>query len=131
MDTGLKDKNGTTIEVGSQIKLELENGEVRIFDVCLKTVKRIIKSHPNFDEEFAKVNITGIVFSWNGYDLFPCIDENGIPDNEKMELILKSDINCKRCVFRGATCQAPKACLIGTSGAYLGYRHTPGPKYLE
>jgi len=91
MNTGLKDKNGTPIKVGSQVRLELESGEIRIFDVCFKTVTRIVKCHPNFDDEFAKVNITGIVFSWNGYDLFPCIDENGIPDNEKMEVIPKTD----------------------------------------
>lgn len=87
MHTGLFDKNGTPINVGDRTKLVLDNGEVREFDVCFKTVQRAVKSHPDFDDDFAKVNITGIVFCWNGYDLFPYVDEYGVSDVAKMEVI--------------------------------------------
>lgn len=87
MDTGLFDKNGTPIKVGDKTRLVLDDGEEREFDVCFKTVIRTVKCHPDFDDEYSKVAITGIVFSWEGYDLFPCIDENGISDISKMEVI--------------------------------------------
>ncbi len=87
MKTGLFDKNGVVINVGDKTRLVLDDGEIREFDVCLKTVKRTVKSHPDFDDKYAKVAITGIVFCWNGYDLFPCIDKNGISDVSKMEVI--------------------------------------------
>jgi len=74
MKTGLFDKNGVAINVGDKTRLVLDDGEIRVFDVCLKTVNRTVKSHPDFDDEYAKVAITGIVFCWNGYDLFPCVD---------------------------------------------------------
>lgn len=90
MQTGLYDKNGEQIEIGDKVKLVLANGEEREFVVEFKTVQRTVKSHPDFDDKFAKVNITGVVFCWNGYDLYPCIDENGIPDNEKMEIVEKA-----------------------------------------
>lgn len=88
MQTGLFDKNGNQIEVGDKVKL-LVDGEERIFDVCFKTVQRTVKSHPDFIDRYARVNITGIVFCWNGYDLFPCVDKNGTPDNEKMQIVEK------------------------------------------
>lgn len=87
METNLYDKNGRMICIGDQVRLELDSGEVRIFDVCFKTVTRTVKCHPDFDDEYAKVNITGVVFCWNGYDLFPCVDENGVSDVSKMEVI--------------------------------------------
>jgi hypothetical protein len=87
MKTGLFDKNGTEIKIGDRTKLILDDGEVREFDVQFKTVRRTVKSHPDFDDEYALVNITGIVFCWEGYDLFPCVDENGVSDVSKMEII--------------------------------------------
>lgn len=87
MDTGLFDKNKTPIKIGDRTRLVLDDGEVREFDVCLKTVNRVVKSHPDFDDEYEKVAITGVVFCWDGYDLFPCVDENGISDVSKMEVI--------------------------------------------
>ena len=89
MDTGLFDKNKTPIRVGDRTRLVLDDGEVREFDVYLKTVNRVVKSHPDFDDEYAKVAITGVVFCWDGYDLFPCVDENGISDVSKMEVITR------------------------------------------
>lgn len=96
METGLKDKNGTPIEIGSRTRLVLPNGEVREFDVQFKTVTRTVKNHPDFDGETSKVNITGVVFHWEGYDLFPCVDENGVSDAEKMEVIQRPGEKAKK-----------------------------------
>ena len=88
MNTGLRDKNGTEIKIGDRTRLVLPSGEVREFEVCFKTVKRTtVKTLPGFEPETAEVSITGIVFCWNGHDLFPCVDEEGVSDVEKMEVI--------------------------------------------
>lgn len=90
MNTGLFDKNGTPINVGDKTRLVLDDGEVREFDVCFKTVKRTtVKTLPDFEPETADVAITGIFFCWEGNDLLPCVDENGVSDVEKMEVIKK------------------------------------------
>ena len=94
MQTGFFDKNGKSIKIGDRTRLVLEDGEVREFDVRLKTVTRIVKCHPDFDDEDAKVAITGVVFCWNGYDLFPCADENGVLDTSKMEVIQEPVWGC-------------------------------------
>lgn len=87
MNTGLFDKNNREIKVGDTVSLVLEDGEIRNFLVEFKTVERIIKCYSDFDEEYSTVNITGIVFSWNGYDLFPCINKKGVSDVTKMIII--------------------------------------------
>lgn len=91
MQTGLRDKNGTPINTGDKTRLVLPDGEIREFDVCFKTVKRTtVKTLPGFEPETAEVSITGVVFCWNGYDLFPCVDEDGVSDVEKMEVIKRT-----------------------------------------
>lgn len=88
METGLFDKNGTPINIGDKTRLVLEDGEVREFDVCFKTVQRTtIKTLRGFEPESVDVSITGIFFCWRGNDLLPCVDENGVSDVEKMEVI--------------------------------------------
>ena len=88
MNTGLKDKNGTPIMTGDRTRLVLEDGEVREFDVCFKTVQRTtIKTLQGFNPGGIDVSITGIFFCWEGNDLLPCVDENGVSDVEKMEVI--------------------------------------------
>lgn len=90
MKTGLYDKHGKEIKTGDRTRLVLDNGEIREFDVCFKTVKRTtIKTLKGFSPESVDVAITGIFFCWNGNDLLPCVDENGISDTEKMEIIRK------------------------------------------
>ena len=87
MKTGLFDKNGTPIKIGDKTRLVLDDGEVREFDVCFKTTKRTVVTYDEFEEEYADVEITGVVFCWDGYDLFPCVGKNGTSDTSKMEVI--------------------------------------------
>lgn len=88
MKTGLFDKNGTPINVGDKTRLVLPDGEVRVFDVCFKTVQRTtVKTFPEFEPETTEVSITGIFFCWEGYDMLPCLDENGVSDVSKMEVV--------------------------------------------
>lgn len=92
METGLFDRNGTPINIGDKTILVLDGGEVREFDVCFKTVQRTtIKTLRGFEPESVDVSITGIFFCWNGSDLLPCVDGNGISDVEKMEVISKKN----------------------------------------
>lgn len=83
--SGLEDKNKRELYDDDLVKLILPNGEIRIFRLRFKTVDREIKNHPEFVGEYSKVRVTAIVFEWNGFDLFPCIDEKGRSDVEKME----------------------------------------------
>lgn len=81
-------KNGKAIRIGSRTRLVLDDGEVREFDVCFKTVKRTkVKTFEGFEPETTDVAITGVFFCWEGYDLLPCVDENGVSDVTKMEVI--------------------------------------------
>ncbi|OBZ08910.1 hypothetical protein A8L34_22415 [Bacillus sp. FJAT-27264] len=84
--TGLNDRDGQHMYPGDITELEVD-GIKRHFVVKAGTVVRDLKSHPNFIDDSAKVSITGIYFEWQEYQLFPCIDSNGIPDNEKMLVI--------------------------------------------
>lgn len=85
--TGLLDYNGKEIRIGHVTELTLRDGSTRKFKVKKKTVVREVVNLDGFINETSKVAITGIVFEWNGHNLFPCVDETGRPDNEKMIII--------------------------------------------
>ncbi|MBO5208056.1 MAG: hypothetical protein J6B68_01790 [Lachnospiraceae bacterium] len=85
--TGLKERNGKLIWENDITKLVLPDGEVRYFKVSFKKVIRKVLCHPDFDDDVAKVELNAICFEWNGYELFPCIDENGVSDVSKMEVV--------------------------------------------
>lgn len=117
METGFIDKNGTPINIGDRTRLVLDSGEVREFDVCFKKVTRIVKNHPDFIDGHSHVEITGIVFCWNGYDLFPCVDENGVSDVSKMEVIAKTDDQTVKMVDYGGEGMVPAGlCTIDREG---------------
>lgn len=114
MNTGLFDKNGAPIKVGDRTRLILDDGEVREFDVCFKTVQRTtIKTISGFDPESVDVSITGIFFCWKGKDLLPCIDENGISDVEKMEVIKSKERHCCECRNLITTREGPRGAVYG------------------
>lgn len=120
MTTGLFDKNGTPIKVGDRTRLVLDSGEVREFEVCYKTVNRTtVKTFPGFDPETAEVSITGIFFCWEGHDLLPCVDEHGVSDVSKMEVIRSVQevefAECARCKNDGVECMH---CMRAYSDCY-------------
>lgn len=93
MYTGLYDRNKQEIRIGDKLKLELEDGEIREFLVKFETVKRTLVTYPDFYNETSLVYITGIVFEWEGYKLFPCVNKGGISDVEKMEIVTEYEQN--------------------------------------
>lgn len=84
--TGLTDQDDNELYDGDITALEVD-GDTRYFRVAIKTVERELVSHPSFSDETAKIVITGVVFEWNGFDLFPYVDENGVPDNKRMKKV--------------------------------------------
>lgn len=86
-NTGLRDRNGRKIFIGDRTRMILPDGEIKEFEVRVKTVIRTILTHPGSPNKQEKVAITGVVFSSDGQDYFPCVDENGVSDTSKMEVI--------------------------------------------
>lgn len=83
---GSKDTNGLEIYEGDITELDVD-GEVRRYEVAIETVVRKVKSHPTFADEYAEVEITGVVFKWNGFELFPCTKYRGLSDLQRMKVI--------------------------------------------
>lgn len=86
-NTGLRDRNGRKIFIGDRTRMILPSGEIKEFEVRVKTVIRTILTHPGSPNKQEKVAITGVVFSSDGQDYFPCVDESGVSDTSKMEVI--------------------------------------------
>ncbi|SFE42204.1 phage uncharacterized protein TIGR01671 [Paenibacillus algorifonticola] len=84
--TGLPDGKGLEMFGGDITELEVD-GEIRRFVVKVGTVVRDIVSHPSFTDETARASITGVYFEWQGFKLFPLVDEHGVPDNERMVIV--------------------------------------------
>ncbi len=82
-----KDWKGRRIFDRDIVRLILPDGEIRYFKVSIKSVVRKVLCHPDFDDEYSKVEITGVVFEWNGYELFPCVDTYGVPDYKMMKVV--------------------------------------------
>ena len=86
--TKLQDRNGTWIFDGDITRLELDNGEIRYFTVKIETLQRMMmKTLPGFEPEASAVQITGVIFDWHGHKLLPNVDENGVSDVARMEVV--------------------------------------------
>ena len=85
--TGLKDRKDKLIYENDVVKLVLPDGEIRYFKVSFKKVIRQVVSYSGFIPDVEEVELNAICFEWNGYELFPCIDGNGVSDVVKMEVI--------------------------------------------
>lgn len=65
----------------------VEEDEIKNFTVRYETVTRKVFTPDGFEPETMNVAITGVVFEYEGEYLFPCVDEDGVPDNEKMLIL--------------------------------------------
>lgn len=85
--TGLSDKNDVLIFDHDIVKLILPNGEVRYFEVCIKSIVREVVCYSGFKPSHVNVEISGVVFNWKGYDLLPCTDTFDVPDYKMSEVV--------------------------------------------
>ena len=91
-ETEYTDKHGKQMYTGDIATL-LVDGEVREFTVERATVDREYNTLPGFDGETVKVRLAGVVvFRWMAPDgithqLLPCVNEKGIADPYRMEII--------------------------------------------
>lgn len=90
--TEYRDRHGTPIYTGDITTL-LVDGEVREFEVIETTMDREYKTLPGFVGGTVKVRLSGVVaFRWTApdgkvFDLLPCVDDKGISDTERMEIV--------------------------------------------
>ncbi len=91
-ETEYTDIHGKQMYTGDITTL-LVDGEVREFVVDRATVDREYNTLPGFDGETVKVRLAGVVvFRWIDskgiiHQLLPCVDEKGIADPYRMEII--------------------------------------------
>ncbi len=91
-ETEYTDKRGKRMYTGDIAAMPVD-GEVREFIVERATVDREYNTLPGFDGETVKVRLAGVVvFRWMDPDgithqLLPCVNEKGIADPSRMEII--------------------------------------------
>ena len=95
--TGYKDIKGKEIFTGDITELDVD-GELRQFEVVETTVDREYNTQKGFLGDTVKVRLQGaIAFRWvipeGTYYLLPCVDENGVCDTERMNIV--GDIHTK------------------------------------
>lgn len=81
--TGYTDMSGAELYDQDLTELWVE-GERRVFKIRIREVIRNVENQPDFEEGTSKVSITGVVFEWLDYKLFPCVGETGKIDTENM-----------------------------------------------
>lgn len=91
-ETEYTDKHGTLMYTGD-ITVLLVDGETREFVVDRATVEREYKTLQAFEGETVRVRLAGVVvFRWtdpdgNIHQLLPCVNEAGIADPYRMEIV--------------------------------------------
>lgn len=81
-----RDKRGNEMYENDITELEVD-GEIRRFVVKEKEIERNVKILESFNGGYQKMKLKTIVFEFEGHDLLPCIDGDGICDTEKMTII--------------------------------------------
>lgn len=86
------DKNRNEFHELDISKLVLADGEIRYFVAKIGTIERLVQVLEGFEGGIQKVQITGIYFEWTDevgetHQLLPCIDEFGVSDVSKMEIV--------------------------------------------
>lgn len=91
-ETEYRDRHGKHMYTGDIATLEVD-GELREFEVVEITTEREYNTLPGLAGETVKVRLSGVVaFRWHTpdgktYDLLPCVNEAGVADPFRMEII--------------------------------------------
>jgi len=91
-ETEYRDRHGKQMYTGDIATLEVDE-ELREFEVVEITTEREYNTLPGFEGGTVKVRLSGVIaFRWraqdgNTYDLLPCVNEAGVADPFRMEII--------------------------------------------
>lgn len=90
--TEYRDRNGKPMYTGDITTLEVD-GELRGFEVVEITTEREYNTLPGFEGKTVRVRLSGVIaFRWRTqegevFDLLPCVNEAGVADPFRMEII--------------------------------------------
>lgn len=89
--TGYNDKKGKEMYTGDITTLVVD-GEKRTFEVVEINTDREYNTLKGFDGKAVKVRLQGVIaFKWvadnETYYLLPCVDDKGVCDTERMEIV--------------------------------------------
>lgn len=90
--TEYRDRNGKPMYTGDIATLEVD-GQLREFEVVEITTEREYNTLPGFVGKTVKVRLSGVIaFRWRTqegetFDLLPCVNEAGVADPFRMEII--------------------------------------------